>query len=165
MAARLRPATEPAKHTTGAAVRRRDRAHAREGWATSGIRSGLLAKHYGCSPARARSIRTRDPRGPFTTVCAMLADPSISDEDAGKMLAGLLCSYEERFLCRPTEELRARLKRLREEDEHRLQAEQDRALMVRCPETLVTACLQHAGALIEIAVHKDLLEGTPERAN
>lgn len=157
MEANVRTNPETGKHRVGASVLRRDRAHTRERWATSGVRSDVLGQHYGCSPAHARNLRTRVPRGPFTTVCTMLADPNIADEDAGKMLAGLLASYEERFVCRESEHLRERLKHLRENEEHRLQSEQDRALMLLCPETMVEACMQHAGALIEIAVHADML--------
>lgn len=153
MAAKLSAAAHPVQHTPGAAVQRLDRAHARARYATARIPSRKLAEHWGCEPATARSFRTRVRSGPLTKVLELIADPSV---DAAPIVAGLIAAWEERFICEPTDDLRARLKHLREVVEHRAQAQQDQALMVR-DGSHMEACLQHAGVLIEIVVHEELL--------
>ena len=68
-----------------------------------------------------------------------------------------MASFEERFIDAPRAELHARLKYLREVEEHRLEAEQNRAMVVQCPER-AGAYLAHASALIELAVLVELLD-------
>lgn len=153
MRASLATSLEAVTHGPGASVRRVDRAHRRANWAAARTPSKVLARHWGVSDSRARHLRTDDQRSPVTTLCAMLADPTV---DAGGLMIALLAAYEERFVFAPTPELRARLKHLREVEEHRAQAEQDRAVMVR-DGSQAEACLNHAAVLVEIAVLEELL--------
>lgn len=145
-------------HIEGVNVRtrlqRRDRAHRRSCWATRRTPSRVLAAHWGVSASRARHLRTDDPKGALTTVLAMVADPEV---DAGPIVAAVLSGFEERFLFSPTTDLRARLARLRDRDEHLLEAAQNRATVVRSPKR-AEDYLAHATALIEMAVLVEILE-------
>lgn len=151
--ATMAPQLQPVTHEVGGSVRRRDRAHVRASRATKRTPARVLAEHYGVSESRARHFRTDDQAGPVTTLCALIADPRV---EAAPLLVAAMASYEERFLYAPTSELRARLKYLREVEEHRCQSEQDRALMVRDGKR-TEACFNHAGVLIEIGVLEELL--------
>lgn len=145
------PARRP--HEPGAAVRRTDRAQLRASSAISRTPSKTLAAHFGVSESRARHFRTDDPSGPVTKVLGLIADPSV---DAGPIVAAVLSSFEERFLFAPTADLRARLAYLRETEEHRLEAEQNRAMVVNDPNR-ADAYRAHAAALIELATIEELL--------
>lgn len=151
--ARVPAVTAPVTHEAGAAVRRRDRAHRRASWAAARTPSRVLAEHFGVSESRARHYRTDDQAGPVTTLCDMIADPAV---DGAAILAAAIEAFEERFVYAPTEELKARLKHLREVIEHRAQAEQDRAVMVR-DRCRAEACRNHAAVLLEMAVLEELL--------
>lgn len=133
---------------------RRARARSRARWATASTPSRVLARHYGVSASRARHLRSGIEGSAFATVLGMIADPEV---DAGPMIVALLESWEERFLYQPTADLRARLKRLREDIEHRAECEQNTALLTR--RGAADACRHHASILLELAAHEEILNG------
>lgn len=137
----------------------RGRALNRARQATQNTPSRVLAKHYGVSASRARHMRSGADGNDLATVLQMIADPQI---EAAPMVVAVLEAWEERLLYTPTAELRARLKQLREVVEHRAQAEQDRAVLVKSG--AAEACRQHASILIEMACHEEML-GLTERAH
>lgn len=153
MAGRMATDGAVVAHGGRVAVRRTDRAHRRSSWAERRTPSKVLAEHYGVSESRARHFRTDDQAGPLTTLLAMIADPNV---DGSALMVAVLAAFEERFLYAPTPELRERLRFLREVEEHRLEAEQNRAQMIRDGKR-TEACLNHAGVLIEIAVLEEML--------
>lgn len=172
MAAKIRRAMGPTRSSTAARVAggaaenartlrvgARGRAQNRARWATQTTPSRVLAKHYGISASRARHRRAGDRPTELSVVLEMVADPNV---DAGRIVVALLEAWEERFLYQPTAELRARSKRLRENVEHQLQAEQDRAVLVR--DGAAEACRQHASVLLEMACIEEVL-GLTERAH
>lgn len=153
MPAKMRAATQPVPHDGRVSVRRADRAHRRASWAAKRTPAKVLAEHVGVSESRARHQRTDDATGPITTLCTLIADPRA---DGAALLVAAMAAFEERFVFAPTDDLRARLKHLREVEEHRAQAEQDRALMVRDGKR-AEACLNHAAVLVEISVLEEML--------
>lgn len=153
MAATIAPVRDPRTRTqaAGARARARDRAAA----ATRRIPSRLLAEHWGVSSARARHLRSEG--NAVSSVFDLIADPRIPDDEASRIVGALLQSYEERFLFRPTEDLRARLAQLRNEDEHRLEAAQNRATVCNSPDR-IECYVAHASALLEMATIDGMLE-------
>lgn len=146
-------AQTPADVTRSTAIGARGRAQARSSWATRAVPSRVLAGHYGVSASRARHLRSDDATGPLTVTLALIADPNV---DAGPIVAAVLAAYEERHLYAPTDVLRARLAHLRDDDEHRLEAAQNRATVVHAPNR-ADAYRDHAAALIEMATIEELL--------
>lgn len=153
MPATVAPKAAVVTHAPGVAVRRRDRAHRRASWASRRSPARILAEHLGVSESRARHLRTDDQAGPITLLCDMIADPAV---DGAALLVAAIEAFEERFVYAPTAELRARLKHLREVEEHRAEAEQNRAVMVR-DHTRAEACRNHAAILLEMSVLEELL--------
>lgn len=153
MASTIAPARRERTRTEAAGARARARDLA--SIATRRIPSRLLAEHWGVSPARARHLRAEG--NALSSVLDVLADPRIPDAEASRVVGVVLQAYEERFLFRPTEDLRARLQQLRNEDEHRLEAEQNRATCCNSPDR-VEAYIAHASGLLEMATLVGMLE-------
>ena len=133
------------------AMKRTDRAHKRSSWAAKKTKSGVLAVHYGVSPSHARRLRTERQNGPLTTVCEMAADPNV---DGAAIVAAVTGSYEDRaFDDADSSVLLDRFLQLACEEEHRLEAAQNRAMLL-CGEHTPDALMDHASCLIEMATLK-----------
>lgn len=114
----------------------------------------VLARHLGVSESRVRHQRTDDQNGALTTVLALISDP---DVDAAAIITSVLEAWEDRFLTAPEADLRARLARLRERDEHVLEAAQNAATVIMAPNRSDTY-RDHAAGLLEMAMLTDMLE-------
>lgn len=144
-------------HDPGVNVReagRIGRAHHRASWAMRPTPARILARHFGISESRVRHQRTDDPSGALTQVLATIADPE--NKEAHRTVAAVLAAYEERFLGGPRNECLSRLLHLREVEEHKAEAEQNRATVVLDPHR-TEAYLYHAGILTEMATLEELL--------
>lgn len=160
--AKLEPQLQPVPHEKPVVVRRRrDRAHARASKALRATPAATLARHLGISESRVRHQRTDDQGGALTALLGMIADPRV---DAAPIVAAVLSAFEERFVCVPTAELRARLSHLKYTQEHLAEAAQNRALQTPTHDDL-DAVLDHAATLLEIATIESVLGPGEERAH
>lgn len=138
-------------------VGRIERSQRRASWATRQTASKVLAEHFGVAASSVRHMRSGRLGSPLQVTLAMIADPDVKDEDARAMVAAVLASYEERFLAgAPHRENHARLLHLREVEEHRAEAEQNRATVVLCPRR-TEAYLYHSAVLTEMATLEEVL--------
>lgn len=148
---------EKGTRTKGVTVRtvgRIERSQRRASWATRRTPSRVLADHFGVSPSGARHMRSGRLGSPLQVVLGMIADPGV---DAAPIVSAVLAAYEERFLAgAPAREALARLLHLREVEEHRAEAEQNRATVILCPQR-TEAYLYHAGVLTEMSVLEEVL--------
>lgn len=118
------------------------------GWALGRTPSRVLATVLGISAARVRHKRTEGDNC-VADSCALVLHPAI---DGASIVIAHLEALERRYLeeakASPAK-LRERLNHLIRQQEHLIEAHQNRALLTG--EGAVEACLDHARVLIEIA--------------
>lgn len=129
-------------------------AHSVARWALSRTPSRVLARHWGVSDARARHLRTDDPRNPFTFTVAMIADPEV---DGPCMVAACLEALEARYMTEAQESREKMQARLVYLMDRQLEAENAVRRAERTGSGTTQACLDLAAVLIEVAAVRNQL--------